>query len=241
MPNQSEEYAKGMVLIVAAIILILLAVGTKLDVADLATSPLTRNMAQVGQISNKSPEKHVSAPGQAGVTVQVQNAATTTELKPAVAAKVPARPSTAPETERADMVIIPKIGVSAPIVTPETTDAVKLKKLLDLGAVIYPDSVGLGKDGQTILLGHSAPAGWPKIKHDTIFSDIVNLAAGDKVMAIYNDRTYNYTVLKSQIIPKGGDIPTISTSGSSLVLVTCWPPGRDLKRLVVETQLESIE
>ncbi|MFA6376851.1 MAG: sortase, partial [Candidatus Paceibacterota bacterium] len=119
-------------------------------------------------------------------------------------------------------------------------DTLKLKKLLDSGAVIYPTSAGLGIAGQTILLGHSAPAGWPEIKHDTIFSRIVDLVAGDKIIAVYDDKTYNYEVLQSQIIPKGGDIPSIA-SGSSLVLVTCWPPGRDLKRLIVEAKLESAE
>jgi LPXTG-site transpeptidase (sortase) family protein len=95
--------------------------------------------------------------------------------------------------------------------------------------------------GQTIVLGHSAPPGWPEIKHDTIFSRIAELGFGSKIVAVYNDKTYTYSTVENQIIEKGGDIPKLAAADNALVLVTCWPPGRDLKRMVVQANLVSVE
>jgi LPXTG-site transpeptidase (sortase) family protein len=252
-PGGSNRYAAAAILVLAAAVLWLLAFGVRFNLRDiekilprpmdLATSPLVRDIAQ-----SQEPQSSIVAEQNSSSTKTGQidyKEITDNASQDIVAAKpaavVPTAPATAPDAQKSDMVVIPKIGVSAPIITPQTNDAVLLKKLLDSGAVIYPDSAMIGAAGQTILLGHSAPANWPKIKHDTIFSDIIDLVAGDKVIAIYNDRTYNYTVLQSQIIERGGDIPAIAQSSSSLVLVTCWPPGRNLKRLVVEAQLDSVE
>ena len=155
---------------------------------------------------------------------------------------VPAQPSTAPDAPMADIIMIPEINITAPLVTaPPGTDAAKLKKMLDSGAVVYPDSASFGGVGQTIVLGHSAPPGWPEIKHDTIFSRIAELGFGSKIVAVYNDKTYTYSAVENRIIEKGGDIPKLAGADNVLVLVTCWPPGRDLKRMVVQANLVSVE
>jgi len=60
-------------------------------------------------------------------------------------------------------------------------------------------------------------------------------------VAVYNDKTYTYSTVENQIIEKGGDIPKLAAANSALVLVTCWPPGRDLKRMVVQANLVSVE
>jgi LPXTG-site transpeptidase (sortase) family protein len=243
----------ALVLIAVALVLVLIAAGgAQFNLADLKkVMPQPRDLATspIAQDIIKGKEKQPVMPRSGQETNKQDKApvapdALISEASPAkavAAATVPSAPATAPEAARSDMVIIPKIGVSAPIVTPQTNDTARLKKLLDSGAVIYPDSAGPGQTGQTILLGHSAPPGWPKIKHDTIFSRIAELSAGDKIIAVYNDKTYNYSVVNSQIIAKGGDISASAPTASSLVLVTCWPPGRDLKRLVVEAGLDSAE
>jgi LPXTG-site transpeptidase (sortase) family protein len=95
--------------------------------------------------------------------------------------------------------------------------------------------------GQTIVLGHSAPPNWPNIKHDTIFSRIAELSFGSKIVAVYSDKTYTYSVVENRIIDKGGNIPKLARADNVLVLVTCWPPGRDLKRMVVQADLVSVD
>ncbi len=185
-------------------------------VSDMATSPIAADL-----LTQKISEKEVAADN-------LRNA----QNKPQTGEKKEAAPQTAK-----DLVIIPKIGAEVPIVTAETYDTNILHALLDEGTVLYPGSAGFGNIGQTVLMGHSAPANWPKIKHDTVFSRIDELAPGDGINVVYEGRTYVYLVVRSQIIMKGNDFPGGPSSASTLVLVSCWPPGRDLQRLAVEAAL----
>ncbi|MCU0653398.1 MAG: class E sortase [Candidatus Pacebacteria bacterium] len=154
---------------------------------------------------------------------------------PIVAEPVNPDPAATESQPRANEIVIAKIGARVPIVTATTTNEAKLHSLLDNGAVLYPTSAGFGKIGQTVLLGHSAPANWPNIKHDTAFSRINELVKGDLVEIYYQDRTYKYEVTRSQVIAKGTDLDGESPDKSWLVLVTCWPPGRDRDRIAIET------
>lgn len=136
-----------------------------------------------------------------------------------------------------DSVSIPSIGIAAPIVTTQTRDNDALHKLLDSGVILYPGSAAFGKEGQTVLLGHSAPAGWPKIKYDWVFTKINLLKDGDTVVVTYGDVDYYYTVSGTRVIAKGESLPSSDDGGNTLQLVSCWPPGKDYKRIVVEAEL----
>jgi len=190
---------------------------------DMTTSPLALRVANNDLEAKPAAQ---AAEKQLDVSQSALNAAMSVPIEPA------------PKAVKADAIVISKIAVEAPIVTAKTIDSEKLHGLLDSGAVLYPDSAMFGNSGQTILLGHSAPANWPKIKHDTIFSRIVELVPGDKIVTVYQNRTYNYTVVDNQIIDKGANVPSIANADNSLVLLTCWPPGRDQKRVVVQAALD---
>jgi LPXTG-site transpeptidase (sortase) family protein len=180
---------------------------------SLGTSPVAQKMLENMSEAKKPAERKPET-------------STTTEAAPAV-------PSVTPKDE----IVIGKIDARVPIVTATTTNNAKLHALLDQGAVLYPTSAGFGNVGQTVLLGHSAPANWPNIKHDTAFSRTNELVKGDQIEISYRGRTYIYTVTRAQIIPKGGDLAGETPDKSWLVLVTCWPPGRDLQRSAVEAVL----
>lgn len=138
-------------------------------------------------------------------------------------------------------IVINKIGAVLPIVNPNTYNINDLHTDLDSGVVLYPGSVLFGQKGQTVILGHSAPDNWPNIKHDTAFSRIDELTPGDLIIVYFNDEVFNYRVTRTEIINKGGDLSGIPPEGNSLVLVTCWPPGKDLKRIVVESIWDKTE
>ena len=145
-------------------------------------------------------------------------------------------PASAPEllvtTAPSNTITIPKIEAYGPIVNATTTNEDTLHGLLDSGAVLFPGSAIFGQPGQTVLLGHSAPAGWPDIKHDTLFSRLIELAAGDRITIDYNGREYHYSVTGTQIIDKGKNVSASETE-NTLALVSCWPPGRNLNRIAV--------
>ena len=165
------------------------------------------------------------------VTGSPENASPAAEFIPI--GKIPAAISKA-AAELVDTITIPRIQANLPIVTARTTDAAILHSLLDSGAVLYPGSANFGQIGQTILLGHSAPVNWPNVKHDTAFSRINELEPGDTIDIRYNGTVFDYVVLGTRIIKKGADLPEMVTSGNSVLLVSCWPPGRDRDRIVVQ-------
>jgi LPXTG-site transpeptidase (sortase) family protein len=137
-----------------------------------------------------------------------------------------------------DSLEIPKIEVSAPLIFVEDRD--KVYKTLDNGVVHYPDSVLPGEKGQTIILGHSAPPNWPDIKYDDVFSRLNELEEGDEVFIYFDHREYVYSVIKKIFLEKGEEIPenALTNSDNMLVLISCWPPGKDIRRIAVEAAIK---
>lgn len=142
--------------------------------------------------------------------------------------------TTAAEDSKINTISISKLGVSAPLVIANTTDNNTLHAYLDKGVVMYPGSANPGDNGQTIFLGHSAPAGWPKIKFDWVFTRLNELENGDSVTVIFGGKTYNYSVTSKIFLEKGEELPKDTGEGSHLFLISCWPPGKDYRRIAVE-------
>lgn len=140
---------------------------------------------------------------------------------------------------RRDILSIPKLGLVVPIVTAATTDTTVVHGLLDSGVVLYPGSAPFGTSGQTVILGHSAPTGWPMIKYDWVFSRLNELKEGDMVVVTYNNETRYYSVVTTRVVTKQDGVPEPTVAGNSLALVSCWPPGKDLNRIVVESTLKN--
>ncbi|MDI6883168.1 MAG: sortase [Patescibacteria group bacterium] len=134
---------------------------------------------------------------------------------------------------------IPKIGVLAPIILSKATEEKELEKTLKRGVLLYPDSVRPGEKGKTIILGHSAPPNWPDINYDRVFNNLDKLEKGDEVVVYFNQKKYLFEVFEKKIfLPKEEEeILATDERGSSLILLTCWPPGKDFKRLAVLTKL----
>jgi LPXTG-site transpeptidase (sortase) family protein len=126
-----------------------------------------------------------------------------------------------------------------PIIFATSADKASLAKDLDLGVVYYPGSVYPGQTGQAIILGHSAPPGWPTIKHDWVFTDLDKLSPGDSILIDLNNTQYTYIVKQKTIIQRGADVPQDNSAANSnvLTLISCWPPGKDYQRITVQAEL----
>lgn len=144
-----------------------------------------------------------------------------------------------PYSEKSNSIEIPKINITAPVIIGQSTDPALLVKDLDNGTVLYPGSVLPSQKGQTIILGHSAPPGWPKIKYDWVFSNINDLNFGEEITLHFNNKKYTYKVMKKDIVKPGEEIPLSGLEGDNniLVLVSCWPPGKNYLRIAVQAQL----
>ncbi|MCX6719899.1 MAG: class E sortase [Candidatus Staskawiczbacteria bacterium] len=143
-------------------------------------------------------------------------------------------------TDKQNTLEIAKIGISVPIVFSNSTEKTEITKDLDSGVIYYPGSVYPGQNGQIIILGHSAPPGWPKIKHDWVFTNLEKIGVGDEILIDLNNKQYTYVVKQKDIIKRGADVPTDGSTASKsiLTLVSCWPPGKDYQRIAVQAELK---
>ena len=164
-----------------------------------------------------------------------------TAQTPPITADQPVKEIKTNYTDKQNTLEVPKIGISIPIIFSSSADKTTIMKDLDAGVVFYPGSVYPGQNGQMIILGHSAPSGWPHIKHDWAFTDLEKLTVGDTVLIDLNNKQYTYIVKEKNIIKKGADVPTdISTTNSNvLTLISCWPPGKDYQRIAVTAELQN--
>lgn len=144
-------------------------------------------------------------------------------------------------TDKQNVLEIPKLSLSVPIIFSKTQNKESIMKDLESGVIYYPGSVYPGQIGQIVILGHSAPPNWPKTKYEWVFSDLEQLEIGDKVMIDLNNRQYTYEVKQKTIIKRGAEVPADESAKNSnvLTLISCWPPGKDYQRIAVETELLS--
>jgi len=138
-----------------------------------------------------------------------------------------------------DRLVIPSLGIEPPLRFPMTSDVQTITTELDLGVVYYPDSAELGETGKAVILGHSAPEGYPDIKFDKIFSDLGKLQPGDNIVLYYNEKIFEYVVLDVQTmsIQEYDNYLLEPSSEYLLILSTCYPPGKNWQRWVVISQL----
>jgi LPXTG-site transpeptidase (sortase) family protein len=135
---------------------------------------------------------------------------------------------------------IPKIGILAPLIFVNNSNNGYLHDKLDSGVVHFPGSAKPGESGQTIVLGHSAPPNWPKIKYDWVFSRLNELSKGDQIILFYNNQKYVYSVTRKVFLNKGEEMPEqgLTNNNNTLISISCWPPGKDYKRIAVESALK---
>jgi LPXTG-site transpeptidase (sortase) family protein len=134
--------------------------------------------------------------------------------------------------DKEDSIEIQKIGIVAPLIVVGNESEVK--KALDRGVVLWPNSAFPGENGQTIILGHSAPPNWPKIKYDWVFSNLNLLEKGDEIVVYFKNRKYVYSVENKYFLDKGQQLPETDPQKSTLFLISCWPPGKNIRRIAVE-------
>jgi LPXTG-site transpeptidase (sortase) family protein len=135
--------------------------------------------------------------------------------------------------------VISTLDIEVPLRTPETSDDALLISELDLGVVHYPNSAKPGEQGKAVILGHSAPEGYPDIKFDRVFSQLGDLKKGDEVNVYYNERLFIYIVdeVKTMTIEEYNQYLLQPTQEYLLIISTCYPPGKNWQRWVATSSL----
>jgi len=133
-----------------------------------------------------------------------------------------------------DRVEISAINISAPLIIPTSNNSPEIDEALDRGITYFLGSALPGEEGVLVLLGHSAPPGWPKIKHDWVFSDVNNLKKGDEIEVYFQNRRFVYSVTERIFLEIGEEVPPYQPGQRKIILLSCWPPGRNIKRIGIQ-------
>jgi sortase A len=172
-------------------------------------------------------------------------AAAATQLLPPTAIPTAASPVTRPSTPV--RVIIPALGVDAPVVEVgwhviQTGDARGEWETVAGAAGHHRGSAEPGQRGNCVLSAHSSDAG------GAVFRGLENLHVGDLVQVVTFDKNeYTYRVGTVLTLDEVGATQSEKreharwldpTDEAVLTLVTCWPPWSYTHRIVVRAKLE---
>ena len=133
-------------------------------------------------------------------------------------------------------IIIPKIGVDAPVVYDEPrVDNPNYEKALERGVVRLGNSADPGTKGNVVIGGHSSNNVFSPGKYKYVFVNLKQLDVGDVFYLNFKGVRYTYkiTVAHKIITPK--DVSVLAQTNTPIVtLFTCDPPGTNINRLIIQ-------
>ena len=145
--------------------------------------------------------------------------------------------TTPPEIYQDNRLIIPKLKINAPIIFSKSSSPHQIKKDLKRGVVRHPDTALPNESGNVFIIGHSSNYFWQAGDYDQVFALLDKLKNGDLISVYYQNKKYNYQVYEDfQVKPQETWIMN-SAKEPIITLMTCWPVGTNLRRLVVRGKL----
>lgn len=137
--------------------------------------------------------------------------------------------------------VVPKIGVRAPIAWNSSFADKDLKENLANGLAHYEGSIlPNDKAGNVFVTGHSSDYWWNKGSYKTVFALLDKLVVGDQAMIKFQGRVFVYEVSKLFVVSPE-QIEVVSyTDNPILSLMTCTPVGTAINRLIVQFELVAV-
>lgn len=135
-----------------------------------------------------------------------------------------------------DKIVIEKIGVSSPVMNPDTTDIATLDAELKKGAVRYPGSGFLNEESNMFLFGHSTGLKNVQNRAYEAFNHLDKLNVGDRIRVYAKDSVYEYKVTSVSLAQAEDALVTFSTGKKMLTLSTCNTFGKKEDRFVVTAE-----
>jgi len=132
-------------------------------------------------------------------------------------------------------IIIPQLGINAKVVAAvDLSDEEAMQKALKEGVIQAQGGASPGQGGTTYIFGHSTDSPLHIELYNAIFYPLKDIKENEEVIVIYKGRPYTYKVEEKKIIAADNIQYLTNFSGEEkLVLLTCWPPGTTIKRLLI--------
>lgn len=132
--------------------------------------------------------------------------------------------------------LVNKLKIDAPISWDVSENDIVSK--LKQGIVHYLGTSKPGEGGNVFIVGHSSNYAWIKSDYNNVFAILDKLVKGDRIEIRYNNKSFYYDVLETKIV-KPNQVEVLSqTNKEILSLMTCWPVGTTLNRMIVIAELK---
>jgi sortase A len=132
-------------------------------------------------------------------------------------------------------VIIPKINANAPVV-PQVNpfNEEEYQYQLTRGVAHAKGTVLPGQTGNVFLFAHSAGNFYEANRYNAIFYLLNKLEKDNKIVLYYDGEPYTYKVTETKIV-NNDQVEYLNTRSAkqTVTLMTCWPAGTTLQRLLV--------
>lgn len=139
----------------------------------------------------------------------------------------------------ANQLIIPSLGISAPLIYVSEKSEAVYQKALEGGVVHFPGTANPGEFGNAYFFGHSSDYFWSKGKYKTVFATLPSVKIGASIFI--SDATgakYEYKVIESKkVAANDTSVLAQDLTRQILTLQTSYPVGTALARWVVIAKL----
>ena len=139
-----------------------------------------------------------------------------------------------------DRLVIPRLGIDAPVIYAAEENEQAFQGALKSGAVHYPGTSGIGEPGNAYIFGHSSDYIWSRGRYKTVFALLPKIQIGELVTV--TDREgylYNYKVIETKVVSPS-DVSVLGDYGGArklLTLQTSYPIGTAWRRFVAVAEL----
>ena len=136
-------------------------------------------------------------------------------------------------------IFIPKIGANASVIPNVSPyDSGIYQQALTKGVAHAEGTVYPGQIGNTFIFSHSSVNIYDANRYNAVFYLLRKLDIDDNFYLTYQGKVYKYKVFDKKIV-EATEISYLNpnTVNNQATLMTCWPPGTTLKRLVVLGEL----
>lgn len=140
-------------------------------------------------------------------------------------------------------IVIPKLGANSKVIANvDPFEPLTYQNALTLGVAHAKGTAFPGQIGNTFLFSHSSVNFYEATKYNADFYLLNKLKKDDIFYLVYDYKIFKYKVTSSTIVD-ATDVKYLDNSvqGKTATLMTCWPAGTSLKRLLVQGELVEVK
>lgn len=132
-------------------------------------------------------------------------------------------------------IVIPKLRINSKVIKDVNPYDSKVYQLALTKGVAHAKGSALpGEKGNVFIFSHSSENFYEATRYNSIFYLLSKLEMGDTVTLYYENNKFDYHVSEKKIVgPEEISYLSGKSEKPTLTLMTCYPPGTNLKRLII--------